>query len=61
VGGDEVESTVKWIEDRAENFVATTHERGQIHDAEIALDKDGHILGCMMSFCMTRAPMLLMD
>jgi aerobic carbon-monoxide dehydrogenase large subunit len=36
---------VKWIEDRAENFVATTHERGQIHDAEIALDKDGHILG----------------
>ena len=36
---------VKWIEDRAENFVATTHERGQIHDAEIAFDKDGHILG----------------
>jgi carbon-monoxide dehydrogenase large subunit len=36
---------IKWIEDRAENFVATTHERGQIHDAEIALDKDGHILG----------------
>jgi CO/xanthine dehydrogenase Mo-binding subunit len=28
---------VKWIEDRAENFVATTHERGQIHAAEIAL------------------------
>jgi carbon-monoxide dehydrogenase large subunit len=36
---------VKWIEDRAENFVATTHERGQIHEAEIALDKDGRILG----------------
>jgi carbon-monoxide dehydrogenase large subunit len=36
---------VKWIEDRAENFVATTHERGQIHDAEIAFDSDGHILG----------------
>ncbi|MGE5074047.1 MAG: molybdopterin cofactor-binding domain-containing protein [Anaerolineae bacterium] len=36
---------VKWIEDRAENFVATTHERGQVHDAEIALDHDGHILG----------------
>jgi carbon-monoxide dehydrogenase large subunit len=36
---------IKWIEDRAENFVATTHERGQIHDAEIAFDKDGHILG----------------
>ena len=36
---------VKWIEDRAENFVATTHERGQIHDAEAAFDQDGHILG----------------
>ncbi|RPI93400.1 MAG: xanthine dehydrogenase family protein molybdopterin-binding subunit [Chloroflexi bacterium] len=36
---------VKWIEDRAENFVATTHERGQIHDAEIAFDREGRILG----------------
>lgn len=36
---------VKWIEDRAENFVATTHERGQIHDAEAAFDKDGRLLG----------------
>jgi carbon-monoxide dehydrogenase large subunit len=36
---------VKWIEDRFEHFVATTHERGQIHDAEIALTEDGRILG----------------
>jgi len=36
---------VKWIEDRAENFLSTTHERSQIHDAEIALTKDGRILG----------------
>ncbi|WP_024507886.1 xanthine dehydrogenase family protein molybdopterin-binding subunit [Bradyrhizobium sp. ARR65] len=36
---------VKWIEDRFEHFVATTHERGQIHDAEIALTRDGRILG----------------
>ena len=36
---------VKWIEDRAENFVATTQERNQIHDAEIALTRDGRILG----------------
>jgi carbon-monoxide dehydrogenase large subunit len=36
---------VKWIEDRAEHFVATTHERGQIHDAEMALDGDGRIIG----------------
>jgi aerobic carbon-monoxide dehydrogenase large subunit len=36
---------IKWIEDRQENFVGTTQERGQIHDAEIALSKDGRILG----------------
>jgi aerobic carbon-monoxide dehydrogenase large subunit len=36
---------IKWIEDRLEHFFATTHERGQIHDAEIALRRDGRILG----------------
>ncbi len=36
---------VKWIEDRQENFTATTQERGQLHDAAIALSRDGRILG----------------
>jgi carbon-monoxide dehydrogenase large subunit len=36
---------IKWIEDRREHFFATTHERGQIHDAEIALAGDGRIIG----------------
>jgi len=36
---------LKWIEDRAEHFFATTHERLQIHDAEMALSRDGRILG----------------
>ena len=36
---------VKWTEDRRENFYATTQERGQVHDAEIALTRDGRILG----------------
>src|SRR3990172_3331906 len=36
---------VKWIEDRSENFFATTQERGQIHEAEIALTQGGRILG----------------
>src|SRR2546423_4782172 len=36
---------VKWTEDRQENFFATTQERGQIHDAELAVAKDGKILG----------------
>ena len=36
---------IKWIEDRAENFVATTQERGQIHEVEMALTSDGKVLG----------------
>jgi carbon-monoxide dehydrogenase large subunit len=36
---------IKWIEDRRENFLATTSERDQIHFAEIALTKEGKILG----------------
>lgn len=41
----QLEKPIKWIEDREENFTATTHERAQIHEAEIALTKDGKILG----------------
>lgn len=36
---------VKWTSDRAEDFVSTTQERGQIHDAELAVDREGRILG----------------
>jgi len=36
---------IKWIEDRSEHFLATTNERDQIHEAEIALTRDGKILG----------------
>ena len=36
---------IKWIEDRQENFFSTTQERGQVHEAEIALTKDGRVLG----------------
>jgi carbon-monoxide dehydrogenase large subunit len=41
---------IKWIEDRSENFVATTQERGQIHQAELALRRDGTILGLKDTF-----------
>jgi len=41
---------VKWIEDRREHFVATNQERAQIHDAEIAVDGDGRILGVRTVF-----------
>ncbi|MBA4398633.1 MAG: xanthine dehydrogenase [Anaerolinea sp.] len=36
---------IKWYEDRRENFLATTSERDQVHYAEIALTKEGKILG----------------
>ncbi len=41
---------LKWIEDRSENFVATTQERDQIHWAEMALDGDGRILAIRDKF-----------
>ena len=41
---------IKWIEDRAENFVATTQERDQIHWSEMVLDGDGRILAVRDKF-----------
>lgn len=41
---------IKWIEDRRENFFATTQERGQVHYGEMALSKDGRILGIKHEF-----------
>ncbi len=49
-GAMQLNRPVKWIEDRQENFFATTQERGQIHDAEIALTSDGRILGVSHDF-----------
>jgi len=36
---------VKWIETRSENYVATIHGRGVIHDCTLAGTADGKILG----------------
>jgi carbon-monoxide dehydrogenase large subunit len=41
---------IKWIEDRRENFFATTQERRQVHDAEILLTNEGKILGISHKF-----------
>jgi carbon-monoxide dehydrogenase large subunit len=41
----QLDRPIKWIEDRAEHFLATTHERAQLHDAEMAVTNDGKILG----------------
>ena len=36
---------VKWIEERSEHYVATTHGRDHVQDAEIVGNRDGTILG----------------
>ena len=36
---------VKWIEDRREHFIATTQERDQYWEVEVAVDEDARILG----------------
>ncbi len=36
---------VKWTEDRQENFLSTSHGRGQVQYAEAAYKKDGTLLG----------------
>ncbi|HYU18527.1 MAG TPA: aerobic carbon-monoxide dehydrogenase large subunit [Chloroflexota bacterium] len=36
---------VKWTEDRREHLIAANHERGQVHDVEIAVDERGVIIG----------------
>jgi len=56
----QLERPVKWIEDREENFTATTHERAQIHEAEIALTNDGKTLVFMTSSSMIAVRMILM-
>ena len=40
-----LERPVKWIESRTENYVATTHGRDHIADAEICGTKDGIVTG----------------
>ena len=41
---------VKWIEDRREHFIATTQERDQYWDVEIAVDRDARVLGVRGAF-----------
>lgn len=41
---------VKWIEDRREHFFATSQEREQVHRVEVAVRKDGVLLGLRTRF-----------
>ncbi len=39
-----LERPVKWIEDRREHFLASTHSRDQWHEVEVGATRDGRIL-----------------
>jgi aerobic carbon-monoxide dehydrogenase large subunit len=41
---------VKWVEDRVEHFLSSTHERGQLHEVEVGFDDTGRILGLDVTF-----------
>jgi carbon-monoxide dehydrogenase large subunit len=38
---------VKWVEDRREHLVATNHSRQQVHEIELAADREGRILALL--------------
>jgi carbon-monoxide dehydrogenase large subunit len=46
----QLDRPVKYIEDRSEHFVASNHERKQIHDVEVAATSDGVILAMRDTF-----------
>jgi aerobic carbon-monoxide dehydrogenase large subunit len=41
---------VKWVEDRREHFVASTHERAQHHEVSVGFDDDGVVQGLSVRF-----------
>ena len=41
---------VKFTEDRREHFIASAHERGQVHHVEVGYDDDGRLLGLSVRF-----------
>jgi len=42
--------TVKWTEDRREDFIGSNHERGQVHDVRVGVDGEGRILALETKF-----------
>ena len=40
-----LKTPVKWVEDRSENHLASTHGRGQVQHIQLAAKRDGKILG----------------
>ena len=44
LAAERVGRPIKWVEDRYEHFLASTHGREQYHDVEVGYDDDGMIL-----------------
>ena len=44
LAAERVGRPIKWVEDRYEHFLASTHGREQYHDVEVGYDDDGRIL-----------------
>jgi len=47
---------VKWVEDRRESFVATSHQAEQVHQVQLAVGADGIVLALSIGSCTTPAP-----
>ena len=41
---------VKWVEERGEHFIATSHGRGEVQEVEAAYDRDGMVTAMRMRF-----------
>lgn len=41
---------VRWAEDRREHFIASAHERGQLHRVRVGFDDEGRLLGLDVEF-----------
>lgn len=46
----QLEKPVRWIEDRMEHLLSTRHSRDQIHDVEVAFNKDGRMVAIKDDF-----------
>ena len=44
LAAEQVGRPIKWVEDRYEHFLASTHGREQYHDVKVGYDNDGKIL-----------------
>src|ERR671910_3211831 len=52
---------IKWVEERSENYLATIHGRGQIQDIQLAATSEGKILGMRIKLLADMGAYLMLD